>query len=284
MKKTITSISLLLITFISTSAFVLKYSTGIAGYTGSPGETSCSAPGCHSGGTSATSGITITATPSFTNDEYVPGTTYTIAVTASAAGFTHYGFGCEILNDGNTNIGTMQLISGSGVKFLTAGSRKDAVHTTPKTGSSVTFSFKWVAPAEGEGNMSIYAAANAVNLNNSTSGDFPITPVSMLIGEGAVPINVGLQDLGKTTGYDLSVYPNPTNGASTISYSLKETETIVIELIDISGKRVKELLNEKQNPGDHSQVLNFQSVPAGVYFIRTSAEGLPVSQKLITVQ
>src|SRR5690606_310259 len=106
MKKSITFLSLAAVLITATSAIVLKYSTGIAGQTASPGETSCNS--CHSGGSSASAGITITAVPSFTNNEYVPNTNYTIIITAQADGFSRYGFGCEILGENNANIGTMQ--------------------------------------------------------------------------------------------------------------------------------------------------------------------------------
>jgi len=286
MKKIITTLSLLLVTLVSTSAFMYKYSSGIAGYTGAPGETSCANPGCHSGGTSTSSAITITATPSFTNGEYVPGTTYTISVVANAAGFTHYGFGCEILDDFSTSVGTMQTISGAGVKLLNAGSRRNAVHSTPKTANSgtATFNFKWVAPDEGGGNITIYAAANAVNLNGVMSGDFPIAPVNLVVAEGAAPVNTAIRSNEKTTRYDVSVYPSPANGFTTLSYFLNASQTIAVELIDISGKTVKELVNEKQDTGDHEHLLNLESVPAGVYFIKLSADNQKVAQKLITVQ
>lgn len=283
MKKTITSISLVLITFISTSAFIIKNSSGIANQTGSPGETSCSS--CHGGGTAAASGITITAAPSFTNDEYVPGTTYTITVAANATGFTHYGFGCEILDGSNANAGTMQA-AGTGVKFLTGGGKKNAVHTAPKTGSIASFVFQWVAPVEGSGDATIYAAANAVNANGSTNGDFPIPPVTMPLTEAAptVTVDTGIHGNGAILASEVSVYPNPSSGFTNISYLLKQSNIIVVELVDITGKTVKELINEKQDPGYHSQILSLQGVIAGIYFVKTSVNNQQVSQKLITIQ
>jgi len=284
MKKTITAASLILITFISSSAFVLKYSSGIAGYTGSPGEQTCANQGCHSGGAVAAAGITITATPSFTNDEYVPGTTYTIDVTVSAAGYSHYGFDCEVLNDANANIGGMQLNgAGTGVQFLNFAGKRNAVHNTPKTGTLVTFTFKWVAPASGAGNATFYASANAVNGNGNSNGDFPITPVSMPLAEAVPAVTTGIAQHSKTIS-QVSVYPNPASGLSNMSYNLNTTQLIRVELADITGKPVKQLLNEQEAPGEHSHILNLHNVAAGVYFIKTSANGQQVSQKLITVQ
>lgn len=263
----------------ATSAFMLN-NTGIAGQTGSPGETSCSY--CHGGGSSASSGITVTAVPSFTNNEYVPNTNYSITVTVQADGFSHYGFGCEILDDNNSNIGTIQT-AGSGVKFLTAGGRKNAVHSTPKSGSTVNFSFHWVAPDAGFGNANFYVAGNAVNLNNNTSGDFPITPILMQVNEGATVIIDGVEE-HKNNLSQLSVYPNPANGFANLSYSLNKPGAITVDLLSMDGKQVKQLVNENQYPAEHSKFLNLQNVPSGVYFLRVSLNKEQAAQKLIVVK
>src|SRR5437868_274035 len=110
MKKTFTTLLLVLITLIGTSAFILKNSTGIAGYTGSPGEATCA--NCHAGGNSAASGITITSVPAFTQNvnsefEFLPDSTYKIIITAKASGFSRFGFACEILDDQNLDAGVM---------------------------------------------------------------------------------------------------------------------------------------------------------------------------------
>lgn len=279
MKKTLTFLSMAVILITATSAFIIN-NTGIAGQTGAPGETSCSY--CHGGGSSAASGITITAVPSFSNNEYVPNTNYSITVTVQANGFSHYGFGCEILDDNNSNIGTIQT-AGSGVKFLTAAGRKNAVHSTPKSGTTATFSFHWVAPDVGFGNANFYVAANAVNLNNNTSGDFPITPISMQVNEGAAVVIDGVEE-HKNILSQLSVYPNPANGFANLSYSLNKAGAITVDLLSMDGKQVKQLISENQYPAEQSKFLNLQNVPSGVYFLRVSLNKEQTAQKLIVVK
>jgi hypothetical protein len=68
-KNLLITISLLGVLFVS-SAFIIRYSTGIAGETGSPGETNCNA--CHNAGT-AVGTTSISSTPSFSAGQYVPG-------------------------------------------------------------------------------------------------------------------------------------------------------------------------------------------------------------------
>jgi hypothetical protein len=292
MKKRITTLLLLAVTIISSSAFIIS-STGYAGYTGSPGEYTCSGGGsCHGGGSSAAAGITITTVPAFnvnlnSQTEYMRDSIYLVSITASASGYSHYGFGCEILDSTNANAGIMQN-PGPGVKFLYAGARKNAVHSTPKSGSTVSFTFKWIAPSGG--GATIYAIANAVNLNGATSGDFVIPPVSLsLVAAPAPPPDTTVVDVGikenKLSGISqISIFPNPAHDVSNISYYLQQSKIISIELVDISGKTIKQLYRQEDTPGYHAQVLNLQGIASGVYFIKTSANEQKVSQKLITVQ
>lgn len=287
MKKTITTLVLATAALIGASGFVkTKYSNGIAGYTGAPGEVSCNA--CHGGASSTTSGITITSVPSFTNDEFIPGVTYqiTVNVAASNAALTRFGFGCEIIDDQGVDAGTLQN-AGAGVKFLFAGSRKNAVHSTPKVKSngSANFTFDWVAPSFGD-TATIFVAGNAVNNNGSSSSDYPVPPVfKQLKAKAPEPEPVGIHKNSPSALAYLSVYPNPAAGGLTqVSYQLLQQQQVSVQLIDLHGKLIKELVNEKREAGQHSQVLDLQGVPSGIYFLKLSGNNVKLSQKLITVQ
>lgn len=290
MKKTILTSFLAAVTIIGTSAFIVKSSTGIAGYSGSPGEATCSH--CHGGGSSAASGITITSVPEFSMNgnsqlEYFPDSVYQIVVEVSATGFTRYGFASQVLNPNFVNSGALAS-AGTGVKFLNSGPKRTAVHTTPKINSAgtVTFTYKWTAPAAGEGDATIHAIANAVNGNGNTSGDFVLAPVSIVAVEGTPPEppNTTSHKENTTLISQVSVYPNPSSGLSSISYYMRKAANISIQLIDIKGKVIRELYNQPETPGTHTQLLDLHGTASGVYFIKTSIDDQKVSQKLITVQ
>lgn len=280
MKKKFTSITLALIALVTSSAFIAKYQTGIAGYTGSPGEGSCNS--CHGGANSPVSGTTINAVPSFTNNEYVPGTNYTITINLAAANFSVYGFGCEILNSSNTNAGNMHT-QGAGVQFLNSASRRNAIHTGPKSGTGGTsFSFEWAAPTDGD-NATIYVAGNAVNGNVNTTLDFPMVPVSLALTE-QVPIDTDVKEQSANQLTQLSVYPNPAAALTTISYFLRSQKNLRIELVNMNGSIVKEFTDKTQDPGPHSQILDLQGIASGVYFVKVSVAGQKSTQKLISIQ
>lgn len=275
--KVLLLLSLSIVALIG-SSYVIVSSNGIAGYTGSPGEASCSS--CHSGGSSPASAISISSTPTFSNNEYVPGTTYTMEITVSASGFSKFGFGCEILNASNTNAGLMQN-QGAGVKFLNSGARKNAVHSTGKTGSSsVVFSFEWVAPQSG--GATIYVSGNAVNGNNSSSGDFPIPPISLAL-QAQIPIDpVGVNESNILLGA-MNVYPQPSSGLAQLDYVLKQSSPIEISICDLTGKELKRFNEGILEQGPHSKLLSLEGLEEGVYFLKLSGEGKMLSQKLIVI-
>jgi hypothetical protein len=289
MKKTFTLLSLVLVTLFSTSAYLMKYNSGYAGQTGSPGEGTCSS--CHGGGTSAASGITITSVPTFSLDQFYPDSTYQITLSMSAAGFTRYGFGCEILDVAGSDAGLMHT-PGSGVQFQTAfNGRKNAVHTTKKanTSGTVTFTFKWTAPSTGD--ATIYAIGNAVNGNNTTTGDFVMSPVSKALTAGTPPpppppdttSTVGIEEIRFNPISQVLVFPNPVSDLCNISYFLKTPGVISAELVDIKGQQVTKLFNVQQEPGHQSRILDLSDVPSGIYFIKLSMNDQKISQKLITI-
>ena len=121
--------TLLGIIFISATAFIIS-SGGITGRTGSPGESTCSA--CHGGGSGITS-VSISASPSFSANQYTPLQTYTVSVIVSNNSFAKFGFNAEILNPSNANAGN--ITSGlTGVQVVNT-TRKNVTQTGPKTGT-----------------------------------------------------------------------------------------------------------------------------------------------------
>jgi hypothetical protein len=254
---------------ISASSFVIS-SNGIAGQTGAPGENTCA--GCHSGGAGTTS-VSISTTPSITSNQYIPGQTYTVTITVANASFSKFGFGCEILNASNANAGVMANAQ-TGVTFANSGTRKNAIHNAPKTGTgSASFSFEWTAPTSG--NATIYAAGNAVNGTGSTAGDRPgntslaLTMLGVDVKENAV------------SGFNLNIYPNPTANQINLDYLLTKQADVKIALFDLKGSEVKVLVNEKQEPGQQNVSSEIdEDIEKGIYIIKLSIDNKSAVQKL----
>jgi hypothetical protein len=274
---------LVFIFFCLTTAFVV-YNTGVAGYTGAPGEGTCNT--CHGGGSSSASGVTLTSIPSFSLDQYKPDSTYQITISVSAAGFNKYGFGCEILNNSLVNAGTMKN-AGAGVKFLNAfNGRRNAVHTTGKFGASVNFSFQWTAPSVPD-TVTIYVMCNAVNANNNTGGDFPLQPFQLSLTPVPVPQDTSNVDTTSIREISaavkrVSVYPNPARDIAEVSYTLEKGGDVVVSVYSVSGKLAREERFSQVAPGAHSAFIDIHRLARGAYFVCvTGPDDRPVRKLLI---
>jgi hypothetical protein len=273
--KKIYVLSILVVTVIAIVSFkgVLN-SGGKAGSTGSPGEGTCGA--CHSGGSSGVAGASITATPQFTNNQYIPGQTYTVSVIGLAVGFNSFGFGCEILNAANNNnIGTMQN-PGTGVQLLNdPNGRTNATHTAPKSGMPVIFSFEWVAPSSGTAN--IYACVNAVNGNGGTSGDFVITTSVSL-----TPANTsGINEIAKNE-IEMNIYPVPFNDELNVKiHSEKSLNDVKAVIYDFQGKKVFESESFNLLVGENILKFDLTELDGNLFTLKLESKNQFINSRLI---
>lgn len=162
--------------FIITTAAVLS-STGRAGRTGSPGESTCVS--CHNDFALNSGGGSITIRNTGMNNwTYVPGATYTISVKVAKAGATLFGVGVECLTATNNNAGSFTITNPGSTKLLSATvsgvSRINVVHTQNGglANDSNVFVFNWTAPPAGTGNVTFYFAGNAADNDQSNNGDY----------------------------------------------------------------------------------------------------------------
>jgi hypothetical protein len=199
------------------------------GYTGSPlefgGRTCGTNGGCHGGGSTFQPNMISTDIPS---SGYIPGQTYQITATVVFAGRTKFGFQLSPQRANGNTAGTM--IANSSVQLT--GSQRYATHnSSSNTGSgSRSWTFNWTAPATGLGPVTFYAAFNAANNNNSTSGDI-IFNSSLVVNEASPTLDIivnGESEIceGETvtltstiaTGNQWSLNGIPINGATGSTY------------------------------------------------------------------
>jgi hypothetical protein len=81
-----------------------------------------------------------------------------------------------------------------------------------------------------------------------------------------------------------SIYPNPFNPVTNITYGLPEHVDVQIIVYNLSGKQVETLINEFQTPGYHSVNWNADNLPSGVYFVKMVAGEFVNTQKLVLVK
>ena len=79
-------------------------------------------------------------------------------------------------------------------------------------------------------------------------------------------------------------YPNPFNPATTIEYSIPNTNLVTITVYDILGRKVKDLINEVQSPGEHRVVFNASNLASGIYFYRIHAANFFQTKKMVLLK
>ena len=152
MKKIVLSLFLLFVVFSVFNLLApnaISYPTGApAGNTGSPSDATTCAESCHGGSAVTQAGLITSTIPTA---GYTPGSTYTITATSTGAG--DKGFQISPQNISGTLLGS--LISGTGSQIVGI---KYITHTIPKTTTTATWTFQWIAPAAGTGSVTFYGA------------------------------------------------------------------------------------------------------------------------------
>jgi predicted secreted protein len=121
----------------------------------------------------------------------------------------------------------------------------------------------WVIKTDSEGNTSLPTTSEEPFISN----------------DSRIPINY----------YLLQNYPNPFNPVTTIKYSLLKSGNVKVNIYDVLGKKVKELVNKKQNAGYHQVIWNGTNmqnelVSSGIYYYQIVTEDFQDIKKMILVR
>jgi hypothetical protein len=85
----------------------------------------------------------------------------------------------------------------------------------------------------------------------------------------------------EASNFNFIVYPNPMNDMGTISYKLDKAASIKATVVDVTGKEIAVLREEKQTAGTYNVDMGGQQLSAGIYFARLSVDGSTTTRKFI---
>jgi C1A family cysteine protease len=74
-------------------------------------------------------------------------------------------------------------------------------------------------------------------------------------------------------------YPNPFNPSTTISYSIIRNSKVALNVYNMNGQLVKNLINKQQQAGRYSVEFHSKDLSSGLYFYRIATDGVFVSTK-----
>ena len=79
-------------------------------------------------------------------------------------------------------------------------------------------------------------------------------------------------------------YPNPFNPTTTISFYLQVPSIVNLSIHNLSGKLIKEIVNEYKNSGYHEVLLNAKDFSSGIYFYRIEAGEFSETKKCLILK
>lgn len=162
--------------------------------------------------------------------------------------------------------------------FLSSAERINAFIEATNTSHTVDYSFTDNEALPGH---KLYYWLQSIDIN----GEFEFHgPVSVEILDNnddnpIIPLENSLQ----------SIYPNPFNPTTTISYGLSGKAATQITIYDIRGVKVRTLLNASKNPGTYRVVWdgktdNGHFATTGVYFVKMNAGKYSSTRKVILMK
>ena len=79
-------------------------------------------------------------------------------------------------------------------------------------------------------------------------------------------------------------YPNPFNPSTNISYVIPEATQVTVEVFNLLGERVAELVNKLQASGEHSVRFDATGLTSGIYIYRINAGSFISTKKMLLVK
>ena len=165
------------VTLVVAAAAIVAYAHAAgppAGRTGAPGEQTCIQ--CHTGTLNAGQGsVTISGIP----ETYEPNQVITLTVRVQHPDRRRWGFQITALDGENNKAGTLTAVNrnltriANGTGSLTGRTYVEQTTTGTFAGQALgaEWEVKWTAPDHDVGRVTFYAAGNAANGNNASSGD-----------------------------------------------------------------------------------------------------------------
>ncbi len=115
-------------------------------------------------------------------------------------------------------------------------------------------------------------------INNS--GDFKL-PIEVMVNPTAVAEKNGILPDKITLHQN---YPNPFNPQTNITYSLPESQRVLLKVYDILGHEIVRLVDEVKPAGIHQVRFQAENLPSGVYFCLLEAGSFKQTQKLLLLK
>ena len=231
---------------------------------------------CHSGVVNSGNGsIQFVGLPSF----YIPGETYPLEIFVNGSNSRGFGFQAAVMKD-DISAGSFSINSTSNYSEING----DYIQQSSRNPEG-SWVFDWIAPNSDIGEITFSASGLATGGSSGYSGDDVYT-TEVSISAQPLSIHSALESNNFTLHNN---YPNPFNPITTIDYELKEESFIELNIYDLSGNSIINLVHEVQSPGYKTIQWNANNnmgmlVPSGTYIYSLISKGKIKNKKMILIK
>lgn len=264
----------LLFVFSSVAIVALSFSDSFTnsaqaptGYTGAPGENSCSQSGCHTGNSGTNVDGIVSLGSTGISGGITAGTQYNITVNAGN-GNNKYGFSLTALDGANSGAGTFQVVSANNTVTASANGRSYISHLNAN--STNAWAVKWTAPDPVPSELKFYLAVNRANNDGGSSGDQIVLNQYNVTASGfQLEGTVGIAPMNIDDATEVTMFPNPVVGDLNLIFSNNEYQNVKAEIYNLNGQLIKELMNEDLSSGSHDRSFNVAGeLQTGMYLVK----------------
>jgi hypothetical protein len=78
--------------------------------------------------------------------------------------------------------------------------------------------------------------------------------------------------------------PNPFSSVTIIDYSLDQTSHVQLSVYDITGQKIRTLLNERQTAGNHTLTFDGSELASGIYIYKLKVGEFTESKKMLLLR
>jgi trimeric autotransporter adhesin len=100
------------------------------------------------------------------------------------------------------------------------------------------------------------------------------------VGKGTVSIDDQVAGLPQMFQLHQN-YPNPFNPTTAIRYSLTEEAHVTLDVVDLMGRRIARLVDQRMMPGEYSADFRAGNLSSGIYFYRIRAGSFTSTRKMV---
>jgi hypothetical protein len=195
-------------------------------------------------------------------------------------------------DDGSANENTLPEMSYEGVTTAYTDREFEITITgTDLDEDELTFSSagqpEWMTFTDnGDGTASLTAEQAPIE----AIGDSYAVVVGVNDGKGVVTETINIDVLRYPVGINgidngrLTIYPNPANDVLNINYSLNASEKVHATIYNMNGQVVQQITSGTKATGNHTEQVNIEQLPAGVYYMQVNLNNNITTQKFIVTE